>query len=88
MTEPSDIPPEAYVVERVRTALAVDPRVGELGIVVTFEDGRLTLAGEVATAERRVAVETVAREQAPDCEIENRVSAVVLGEPGEPETVG
>ncbi len=87
MSEPA-APAEAYVVERVRTALAEDPRVGELGIVVTFEDGRLTLAGEVATVERRVAVETVAREQAPGCEIENRVSAMVLGEPGEPETVG
>ncbi|HEV3402401.1 MAG TPA: hypothetical protein VG078_11320 [Acidimicrobiales bacterium] len=48
MSEP-DAPAEAYVVEHVRTALAVDPRVGELGIVVTFEDGRLVLAGEVAT---------------------------------------
>ena len=87
MTEPA-APAEAYVVERVRTALAEDPRVGELGIVVTVEDDRLVLAGEVATAERRVAVETVAKEQAPDYEIENRVTAVVLGEPGEPETVG
>ncbi len=86
MSEPA-VPAEAYVVERVRTALAEDPRVGELGIIVSFEDGRLVLAGEVATAERRVAVETVAREQAPDCDIENLVTAVVLGEPGEPETV-
>ncbi len=88
MSEPNGPVEGGYLAERVRTALAEDPRVGELGIVVEFEDGRLVLAGEVATAERRAAVETVAREHAPDCEIENRVSAVVLGEPGEPETVG
>jgi osmotically-inducible protein OsmY len=79
---------DAYVAERVRTALAEDPRVGELGIAVTVEDGRLVLSGEVATAARRAAVEAVAREQAPGNEIDNRVSAFVLGEPGEPETVG
>ncbi len=81
-------PSDAYLVERVRTALAEDPRVGELGITVTVEGGRLVLSGEVATAERRVAVEAVAREQAPATEIDNRVSASVLGEPGEPEVVG
>ena len=80
--------PEAYVAERVRTALAEDPRVGELGITVTFEGGSLVLSGEVATAERRAVVEVVAREQAPGIEVDNRVSASVLDEPGEPEVVG
>ncbi|HEX2041876.1 MAG TPA: BON domain-containing protein [Acidimicrobiales bacterium] len=79
---------DAYVAERVRTALAADPRAGELGIAVTVEEGRLVLTGEVATAERRAAVEAVAREQAPGSDIDNRVSALVLGEPGDPETVG
>jgi len=77
---------DAYVAERVRTALAEDPRVGELGIAVRIEHGRLVLTGEVATDERRAAVETVAREQAPGTQIDNRVSATILGEPGEPET--
>jgi osmotically-inducible protein OsmY len=79
---------DAYLAEQVRTALAADPRVGELGIAVTVEDGRLVLTGAVATVERRAVVEAVAREQAPDNEIDNRVTPVVLGEPGEPETVG
>ncbi len=82
------VAPDGYVVERVRTALAEDPRVGELGITVTYEGGNLVLSGEVATAARRAAVEAVAREQAPGMEIENRVSASVLGEPGDPEVVG
>lgn len=84
----SEAQADAYLAERVRTALAADPRVGELGIAVTVEDGRLVLRGEVATPERRLLVETVAREQAPGTEIDNQVTAVVLGEPGEPETVG
>ncbi len=79
---------DAYLVERVRTALAEDPRVGELGIAVAVEGGTLVLSGEVATAERRAAVEAVAREQAPEIEIDNRVSQSALGEPGEPEVVG
>ena len=83
----SDPGADVYLVERVRTALAEDPRVGELGIAVTVEDGRVVLAGEVATAERRTAVEAVAREVAPGHEVDNRVSAVPLGEPGEAETV-
>ncbi len=84
----TDAAADAYLVERVRTALAGDPRVGELGIAVTLRDGRLVLSGHVATVERCLAVETVAREQAPGTEIDNQVSAVVLGEPGEPEVVG
>ncbi len=80
--------PDTYLVERVRTALAEDPRVGELGITVTFEEGRLVLGGEVATPERRATVEAVAREQAPGTEVDNRVTTSVLGEPGEPEVVG
>ncbi len=83
----SEAATDVYLVERVRTALAADPRVSELGIAVSMEDGRLVLGGEVATVERRAAVETVAREQAPGTQIDNQVAAVVLGEPGEPEVL-
>ena len=79
---------DPYLVERVRTALAEDPRVAELGISVAVEGSRLVLSGEVATADRRAAVEAVAREQAPGLAVDNRVWASVLGEPGEPEVVG
>jgi osmotically-inducible protein OsmY len=83
----SDAGADVYLVERVRTALAEDPRVGELGIAVTVEDGRLVLSGEVATAERRAVVEAVAREVARGHHVDNRISAVLLGEPGEAEAV-
>jgi osmotically-inducible protein OsmY len=83
----SDVAPDPYLVERVRNALAEDPRVGELGIDVAVEGTRLVLAGEVATDERRDAVAEVALEQAPGHHVDNRVTVVALAETGEAETV-
>jgi hypothetical protein len=80
-------PDGGYLLERIRTALAEDPRVGELGLEVTVEPGLVMVAGEVATAERRAAVEQVVREVAPGHRLEDRMTTVVLGGPGEAEPV-
>jgi osmotically-inducible protein OsmY len=78
---------DGYLLERIRTALAEDPRVGELGVEVTVEPGLVVVAGEVATAERRAAVEEVVREVAPDHRLDDRMTTLTLGGPGEAETV-
>jgi hypothetical protein len=53
-------PPTAYVVVRIQEALATDPRVGELGIVVADEGSEVVLRGSVSTATRKAAVGAVA----------------------------
>ena len=78
---------DAYLVERVRTALAEDPRVGELGIDVVVDGARLVLTGVVGTAERRAVAEQVVRELAPDHDLENRLTVVTLVATGDPETL-
>ncbi len=47
--------PDAYVIERIREALAHDPRVSELGVSVTLTGDKVLLRGEVATPERKAA---------------------------------
>ena len=83
----SDASADPYVIERLRTALAEDPRVAELGIDVAVEGDRVVLTGEVATEGRLAAVEAVARELAPGHQVDNRTTAAVLAEPGEAETL-
>jgi osmotically-inducible protein OsmY len=79
--------PEAphYVAERIRGALAADPRLGELGIAVKIGAGRVHLAGSVGTAERRALIETIVRELLPDHEVHNDVTVQEMAEPVHPE---
>ena len=51
--------PDAYLVEQVRTALAHDPRVAELGVSVRVNGDAVFLTGDVATPERKVVVTEV-----------------------------
>jgi hypothetical protein len=73
-----DVP--EYLIGRIQKALATDPRTGELELDVSLAAGRLFLSGAVATSERRLAVEEVVREVAPDREVVNELS--VSGEVG------
>jgi len=66
-------PTDQYVIQRVREALAHDPRVGELELGVDVRGDRLFVTGTVQTEERRVAVEEVAAEAAPEMEVHNQV---------------
>jgi hypothetical protein len=70
----------AYKCAHLREALAQDPRTNELDILIDFEGDTLLLRGEVATAERRIAVEEVARERFPGIGIENQLRILTVGE--------
>jgi osmotically-inducible protein OsmY len=76
-----------YVAQKIREGLAKDPRVAELGIEVEVKQGRVFMWGEVATAERRDAVDQVARELAPGLEISNEVTIEELRAPNSTETL-
>lgn len=78
---------EEYEVAHLQQAFAEDPRTHELDIQVELSEGRLLLRGEVATAERRAAVEAVAREKFPSYEIENQVRVLQVGRPEEAEEI-
>jgi osmotically-inducible protein OsmY len=71
MTQPTD--PPQYVAERIRSALASDRRVSEIGIGVKIVGNRVQLSGAVATRERRALVEEVVRELLPDHDVQNDV---------------
>ncbi|HKQ62084.1 MAG TPA: BON domain-containing protein [Candidatus Polarisedimenticolaceae bacterium] len=70
----------AYLVERVRSALAHDSRVNELGICVQLLSGKIFLTGVVASEERRRSVEEVVKEHAPDTEIHNEIRVQRISE--------
>ena len=66
--------PEDYQVQRVREALAKDPRVGELELEVRFAGGKVFVSGLVGTDERRRAIDEVAREVVPDLRVVNETA--------------
>jgi hypothetical protein len=70
----------AYKAAHLREALAQDSRTNELDIVIDFEGDSLLLRGDVSTAERKIAVEAVARELFPGIEIENQLRVIHVGE--------
>ena len=66
--------PSGYLGERVRRALAADPRVAELGIAVSVVGGRVFLSGTVPTPQRQQAISAVVAEILPGYDIHNDVS--------------
>ena len=79
--EPLTQEPERYLVERVREALAHDPRVTALDIRVTIKDGKIFLAGCVTTPERREAITDVVRDLLPGYEVHNHTTVGAYPEP-------
>lgn len=77
--------PDQYLIERVREALAEDPRVGELYVQVTVAAGKVFLSGNVATPERKAAMSEVVAELLPDHKIHNLATVSSLPEPEETE---
>jgi hypothetical protein len=75
----SDPPVAVYLAERIRTALAQDPRVNELGIQVVIVGGRAFVTGSVATVERKEGIASVFREQFPAVELQNDVTVQDVG---------
>ena len=83
MTEPT-----AYLVERVREALAHDPRVSELGISVTVTGEAVLLTGDVATPERKAAVGEVVEPLLEGRTLHNGVTVASLTEVDTTEDLG
>jgi len=77
--------PPQYVAERIRSALAADPRVAELGIAVKIVGDRVQLGGAVATHDRRELVEEIVRQLMPGHEVQNDIRVEELGETQGPE---
>jgi len=69
-----DVPP--YLIQRVREALAHDPRVGELELRVKMVGNKVFVGGTVPTEERRRAVGEVVGEVLPDFEIHNETGVI------------
>lgn len=70
-----------YLVQRVREALAHDPRVNELEVTVKIYGDRVYLSGQVPTDERRQAITAIAREVLPEHEVHNETSVETLARP-------
>jgi hypothetical protein len=70
---PSSSEADHHVAARVRQALATDPRVHELHVSVAVDDQDVVVRGQVATAGRRRAIETVVRELVGDTHVRNEV---------------
>jgi osmotically-inducible protein OsmY len=87
MARPAGEAPQ-YVIQRIREALAHDPRVGELELGVQLRAGQVFLTGTVHTDVRRRAISQVVREVAPGLEIHNQVTvAAALSGTDDVETV-
>jgi|GraSoiStandDraft_46_1057282.scaffolds.fasta_scaffold478775_2 hypothetical protein len=74
--------PEHYAGERLRDALAADPRVSDLGLQVHIVAEHVFVTGQVATPERKEAVSELAARVLPDHVLHNEVGLISLdGEP-------
>lgn len=78
---------QEYLSGHLEEALASDPRVAEPSLEVHVSGRSVVIRGEVATQERRAAVEDVAREVAPDRAIHNETTVLEPREPGQPEVL-
>lgn len=79
--------PDAYLVARIREALAHDPRVAELGVSVTVAGENVLLTGNVATAERKAAVGEIVGPLVGDRVLHNGVTVAMLSEVDAKETL-
>ena len=79
--------PDAYVAERVRQALAHDPRVAELGVTVRIVGDTVVLAGDVATPAPKAAAEQVVAAVAPGRQVRNLMTVVALAPVEAEETI-
>jgi osmotically-inducible protein OsmY len=73
--------PDDYLTEDLRDRLIHDPRVYEQDLTIRLDQRRLTVGGNVTTAERQQAITEVARELLPGYEITNETTVVPSSEP-------
>jgi osmotically-inducible protein OsmY len=73
---PADREPPQYLVQRLRRAIAQDPRTAELGVQVKVRGAVVFLTGEVVTRQRCVQLAQVVAEVAPEFTVHNDVQVV------------
>lgn len=79
--------PQAYLTERIREALAHDPKVSELGIAVSVTGDHVVVTGSVATPERRLAVEDIVTPLLGELTLHNGITVSSLSEGDEQEAI-
>lgn len=77
-----------YDQERIRQALATDPRVGEPELSVEIVAGRVLVSGSVPSRAVRDAVDDVVDELAPGMPLDNRVEVARRDAPAGEEPIG
>ncbi len=78
MSEPQG--PEHYAGERLREALAADPRVSDISLQVHIVAGNVFVTGQVPTQERIDAVSEIAARVLPDHVLHNDLTLITLAE--------
>ena len=76
-----------YLVGRLQTALATDPRVNMLDIKVMVTNDKVHLTGQVLSDNKKRSVEEVVLELFPYMEIRNELTTIEVGQPREPEVI-
>ena len=76
-----------YDQERIRQALATDPRVGDPELSVEIVGGRVLVSGSVPSREVRDAVDQVVGEVAPGFPLDNRAEIARRDEPAGEEPI-
>jgi len=76
-----------YELERIRQALATDPRVGEPELSVELIAGRVLVGGSVPSRRVRLAIEEVVAEIAPAVSLDNRVTVASTEAPTGEESI-
>ncbi|ASO19863.1 osmotically-inducible protein OsmY [Actinoalloteichus hoggarensis] len=74
-----------YAAERIRRALAVDPRTSELGVRVTVRAAEVYLDGTVPSSDRAESLTRVAQEAAPELHVHNQIRVTAAREPADTE---
>ncbi|MBY8860878.1 BON domain-containing protein [Nocardia sp. CA2R105] len=67
-----DLSPQ-YSAANLRRALAEDPRTAELDVRVSVRDHAVVLCGEVGSAQRRLQLDDIVRENAPKLRVHNDI---------------
>jgi len=80
MSEPREPQSKPYADERLRDALAADPRVSELSLQVHIVAEHVFVTGQVATPERVEAVSEIAARVLPDHVVHNELSLIALAD--------
>ncbi|HWC14299.1 MAG TPA: BON domain-containing protein [Actinomycetota bacterium] len=73
--------PHEYLVEKVKQALAEDPRAGEIALDVQIAGDTIFVRGSVATEARRDALTDVVRDAAPGWDVRNETEVPDLSGP-------